>query len=323
MNTVSVIVPIYNVEPFIERCVRSLLAQTLEGLELVFVDDASTDGSLQVLQRVLAEEVDCPHQIQIIQNELNLGLSLTRRVGFLAAHGEYLGTCDSDDWVEPEMYERLYQAIKDSHSDIAACDYFWDYEDHFEPWLFRMDSDPHRCLKLSTDQHLFPSSFFVNLIRRDLVLLSTEKVVPVSYSEDVYAMMYAYYYAERVTHVPYCLYHYNRMNSGSLMAQQTRPAGSWVGQRRNIDNIVALLDPDHHPEYHLTCQWLKFKIKSKFLSAFPSLSAFYAEYKECYRDIMHYEYLPIDVRRKLRIIYSCYFTFWLYHQLQKYRIHSS
>lgn len=323
MISVSVIVPIYNVEPFIERCVRSLLAQTLRGLELIFVDDASTDDSLQVLRRVLAEEVDCLHQIRIIQNDRNHGLSVTRRIGFLAAHGEYLATCDSDDWVEPDMYERLYQAIKDSNSDIAACDYFWDYEDHTESWQFDVDSNPRHCLQQLTDFHFFPSSFVVNLIRRELVLLATEKVVPVSYSEDVYAMMYAYYYAERVTHVPYCLYHYNRTNSASLMAQQTRPAGSWEGQRRNIDNIVALLDPDHHPEYHLTCQCLKYKVKSKFLSAFSSLSAFYAEYKESYRDIMHYEYLPIDVRRKLRIIYSCYFTFWLYHQLQKYRIHSS
>lgn len=313
MISVSVIVPIYNVEPYLERCVCSLLAQTLHGLELIFVNDASTDNSMQVLQRVLAGAVDCPHQIRIIQNEHNLGLSATRRVGFLAAEGEYLGTCDSDDWVEPEMYELLYQSAKQSNSDIAVCDLVIEYKDRSKPMLYNIDRDPHRCLQLSADQTCFPSSFVVNLIQRELVLKATEKVLPVSYSEDRFAMTYAYYYAHNISHVPQCLYHYNYCNPNSLTSQRTFPEGMWEGQRQNIDRIVALLDPAHHPENRLACQWLKYELKHLYRSAFPSLRSFYYEYRECHNDILYYQLYPMDVRRKRRIIYSCYPVFWLYN----------
>lgn len=313
MISVSVIVPIYNVEPYLERCVCSLLAQTLHGLELIFVNDASTDNSMQVLQRVLAGAVDCPHQIRIIQNEHNLGLSATRRVGFLAAEGEYLGTCDSDDWVEPEMYELLYQSAKQSNSDIAVCDLVIEYKDRSKPKLYNIDPDPHRCLQLSADQTCFPSSFFVNLIRRDIILKATEQVLPVNYSEDRFAMTYAYYYAHSVIHVPQCLYHYNHCNPHSLMSQRIFPEGTWEGQCQNIDRIEALLDPIHHSEYHLACQWLKYELKLLYYPKSSSFKSYFYEYRECHDDIMRYVYFPINIRRKLRIIYSCYPLFWLYH----------
>lgn len=319
MISVSVIVPIYNEAPFIERCVNSLLAQTLHGLELIFVDDASTDGSLQILQRMLAEAVDCPHQIRIIQNAQNLGLSATRRVGFLAAEGEYLGTCDSDDWVEPDMYKFLYQSALNSNSDIAVCDMMVEYNDHPKLRKYTVDPDPRRCLQLSIDQTCFPSSFVINLIRRDLILKATENVSPVNYSEDLFAMIYAYYYAGRVSHVPIALYHYNYCNPNSLMSQRLFPEGTWEGQRKNIDRIVTLLDPIHHKEYHKACQWLKFKLKLMYCPISPSLKTYYCEYRDCYSDIMQFVYFPKDVRFKQYIIFSSYFTFWLYHQLLQIR----
>lgn len=319
MISVSVIVPVYHVEPYIERCVRSLLAQTVPDMELIFVDDASPDNSMQILQRVLDENEDCSHQIQIIHNDQNLGLSSTRRVGFLAARGEYVATCDSDDWVEPEMYERLYQAIRVSQSDIAFCDYVWEYQDHSEPWVFASMSDPQQYLQSAADPHKFAGSIWVHLMRRELAIQATSEIASVNYGEDLYTMIHAYYYAKKVCHIHQTLYHYNHCNPGSLMAQQMRPVGSWENQRKNIDRIVTMLDPGHHPEYRLTCQWLKFKVKEKFVSAFPSLRVYYQEYSECHSDIRNYEYLPVPIRRKVQLIYSCYPAFWLYHKLPMFR----
>lgn len=121
MPKVSVIVPIYGVEKYIERCARSLFEQTLDDMEFVFVDDCTKDNSIAVLEKVIEDYPKRKNQIQIIHHEQNKGLSHARETGVKNATGEYIGHCDSDDWVEGNMYEEMYSAAIAGGYDYVKC----------------------------------------------------------------------------------------------------------------------------------------------------------------------------------------------------------
>ena len=102
---VSVIIPIYNAATYIEKCVESLMQQTLTDVEYIFVNDASTDCSLQMLNNLLSNYPD--KHTSIINLKENKGISNARNTGLKMAKGEFITHCDSDDWVEPETYSTL------------------------------------------------------------------------------------------------------------------------------------------------------------------------------------------------------------------------
>ena len=103
----SILVPVYNTEKYLRRCVDSLLAQTVEDYEVVLVDDGSTDGSGSICDEYAREN----DRVHVIHQE-NAGLSAARLAGIRASCGAYLGFVDSDDYVEPDMYERLLAPVR-------------------------------------------------------------------------------------------------------------------------------------------------------------------------------------------------------------------
>lgn len=124
MPKVSVIVPIYGVEKYIERCARSLFEQTLEDMEFIFVDDCTPDKSISVLNEVIKCYPNRKGQIKILHHEQNRGVSRGRETGIINASGEYIAHCDSDDWSEPEMYETLYNYAINGNYDFVRCSFY-------------------------------------------------------------------------------------------------------------------------------------------------------------------------------------------------------
>lgn len=121
---VSVIVPIYKVERFIARCVTSLMKQTLQDVEYIFVDDATPDQSLSILQEVLVAYPERKKYVKILHHKDNQGLPAARNTGLEVSEGEYIFHCDSDDYVEPDMLETLYNEALKNNADIVWCDWF-------------------------------------------------------------------------------------------------------------------------------------------------------------------------------------------------------
>lgn len=115
---ISVIVPVYRVEAFLDRCVQSIAAQTYQNLEIILVDDGSPDNC-PALCDAWAEK---DNRIKVVHKK-NGGGAQARNVGLALASGQYIGFVDSDDYVMPEMYARLYQTLIDTGSDIAECGY--------------------------------------------------------------------------------------------------------------------------------------------------------------------------------------------------------
>lgn len=116
---ISLIVPVYNVEKYIKKCLSSLIHQTYSNIEIICINDCSTDAS----GKICDEFADKDHRILVIHKKRNEGLSEARNSGLQVSKGEYIAFVDSDDWVEFSYIEKLYTVICDSKADIAQCAY--------------------------------------------------------------------------------------------------------------------------------------------------------------------------------------------------------
>lgn len=127
MPKVSVIIPIYGVEKYIERCVRSLFEQTLQDMEFVFVNDCTPDRSMDVLRSLVSEysavlKAD-RKTVHILDHDVNRGLPAARRTGMGICSGEYVVHCDSDDWVDRDMYRAMYEKAVQDDADMVVVDF--------------------------------------------------------------------------------------------------------------------------------------------------------------------------------------------------------
>ena len=120
MYSVSVIIPAYNAEKYICECVDSVINQTLKEIEIIIIDDGSSDSTGKILDEKYSDLENV-----IIKHQQNKGLYATRKIGLSLASGEYVGWVDADDFVAADMFEKLYKAAKSNNSDLAICDYDW------------------------------------------------------------------------------------------------------------------------------------------------------------------------------------------------------
>ena len=125
MPKVSVIVPFYNVEGYIEKCLETLVNQTLEDIEIILVNDGSKDRSIEIVNKFLEAY---PEKLVYLEKE-NGGLSDARNYAIPYAKGEYIAFLDSDDYVEKDMYQKMYELAKKENSDMVECDFYWEYPD--------------------------------------------------------------------------------------------------------------------------------------------------------------------------------------------------
>ena len=123
MPKVSVIVPFYNVEGYIEKCLETLVNQTLKDIEIILVNDGSKDRSVNIVKKF---QSSYPEKIVYLEKE-NGGLSDARNYAIPHAKGEYIAFLDSDDYVEKDMYQKMYELAVKENSDMVECDFYWEY----------------------------------------------------------------------------------------------------------------------------------------------------------------------------------------------------
>ena len=126
MPKVSVVVPVYNVEKYLERCLNSLVNQTLKDIEIIVVNDSSPDQSQQIIDEYTK---NYPNKV-FGYIKPNGGLSDARNFGMSKMHGEYFGFVDGDDYVEKTMFEKLYITAIKEEADLTCCDFYWEYPNH-------------------------------------------------------------------------------------------------------------------------------------------------------------------------------------------------
>ena len=123
MPKISIIVPVYNVKKYIDKCLKSLVNQTFD-IEIIIVNDGSNDGSVSIIEKYMK---DYPSKFKYFEKK-NGGLSSARNYGIEYATGEYIAFLDSDDYIEPNMYEEMYNLAKEEDADMVECDFIWEWE---------------------------------------------------------------------------------------------------------------------------------------------------------------------------------------------------
>lgn len=219
---VSVLVPVYGVEKYIERCARSLFNQTMkEGIEFIFVNDATNDKSIEIVEKILDEYPERKNQVIIIHNKANQGIAETRHIALQAAHGEYVIHCDSDDWVEAEMYELMYNKAKSKDADIVGCD----------NWIVTNNKKILRRQIFSLNQNsilkeltylkgLISGYLVIRLIRREFYIKGKYRADKgITMLEDLAISFPMHLNTNKVGYVNKPLYHYNKTNETSISTQ--------------------------------------------------------------------------------------------------------
>jgi len=124
MDKISIIIPVYNVEPYIRKCLDSVINQTYTNLEIICIDDGSTDNSGKICDEYAKQD----NRIKVF-HKANGGLSSALNMGLKKFTGEYLGFVDSDDWIEPDMFEVLHKTLRHNNVSFSAVSFYMDYED--------------------------------------------------------------------------------------------------------------------------------------------------------------------------------------------------
>src|SRR5574344_650514 len=148
---VSLLIPIFNVEQHIRKCLDSIFCQTYQCVEYIFIDDNSPDNSIKILQDYIETKGILQSSYKIIRHKQNMGIAATRNDCLKYARGEYVYFIDSDDWIERDAIECLVIATNNSSIDIVGCDYIWEFESeihkiHKENYGHSCESNLRKCI---------------------------------------------------------------------------------------------------------------------------------------------------------------------------------
>jgi len=206
MSLISIIVPIYNVEKYLDRCLWSLRRQTYSSLEIILVNDGSPDDSYKIMNTHGLED----ERIKIITKE-NGGLSSARNAGINASCGDYIAFIDSDDWIEHDMFEKLFESIQYHQSDIAVCDVRTEYEDGTFKASLKQAPDYPDCIDVSIHKDAFMAfdCFACNKLFKSELFRNNNIVFPEGLLyEDIGTFPRLFFRINRISIVRAHLYHY-------------------------------------------------------------------------------------------------------------------
>lgn len=260
--SVSVIIPVYNVGKFIERCVRSLMEQTMDNVEYIFVDDASPDNSIQILQKVLADYPNRRDNVRILTHAENKGLPAARNTGLAVAQGKYIFHCDSDDFVEPDMLEQLYGKAIECDADIVWCDWYLTFENS-ERYMTQPAYDtPLEALKAMLSG-VMKYNVWNKLVRRS-IYVENKIEFPAGYGmgEDM-TIMLLFAYAERISYLSHAFYHYVKLNTNAF--SQTYSKRHLQELQHNVATITDKLETLFGNTFEQEISFLKLEAKFPFL----------------------------------------------------------
>lgn len=291
---VSVIIPVFKVAAFVEKCAVSLMEQTLEDVEFIFVDDASPDDSIAIVRDVMGRYPQ--RNARIVTHDQNKGLPAARNTGLAAATGEYIYHCDSDDWVEKDMLEKMYAAALAKDADFVYCDFYLSFEKN-ERYMRNPDyATPDDVLRKGFFGGLMKYNVWNKLIRRSLYA-DNGILFPEGHGmgEDM-TIIQLVSMAKKVAYVPEALYHYVKLNAAAF--SNTVSERHLADTRFNVDRTVAFIENHFGNKYEEDLAFFKLNIKLPCLiSADKEQYKLWKEwYPEANKYVMASEVLPLRTK---------------------------
>lgn len=219
---VSVIMPIYNSEKYMRQSIDSVLNQSLNNIELVLIDDGSTDSSLSIAKEIAGHD----KRVKVIAQGKNLGPGAAKNLGIVSSNGIYLAFCDADDWVENNMYESLYNNIQSSVADISICGIVQEYTDNndkviriqksfLDNQIVLGESDSIKKVPELDRARIF--SFAVNkLFKRSIIMDNDIRFSGKKFGEDFDFTVRYFEYVNSMIICSQTFYHYMKRDRGSL-----------------------------------------------------------------------------------------------------------
>ena len=238
---ISILIPIYNVEKYIERCIYSILNQTInEQIEIIFVNDCTPDKSIDILKSILRKNPPRPNiTTQILHHEKNRGQAVARLTALNHAKGEYIIYIDSDDYIDNDMIEKMYKRAKETDADITMVDVYKEFENNK-----LIVKSPYSCNKNDIIAAFIrgTSIYLCNkLIKKDLFInFSNYFKEGYNMSEDYAIMIPLSFAANKIEYVPNTYYHYIQYNSDATTKRgiTQREINSWLYSVECMENYI-------------------------------------------------------------------------------------
>lgn len=228
---VSVLVPVYNVELYIEKCARSLFDQTYKNIEYIFVDDCSPDDSISVLEATMAKYPRRKAQVRVIRQLSNSGIANVRNVLIANAKGKYVLFIDSDDWVESTMVEDFVAKAESTDADIVCGNCYHEFETGSAYYDFYPRSGVLGYLE-DISCGLIKTYLWLLFTKRELYVTNELSFISgINVSEDYIMYNKLFFHAKKVEHLAVAYYHYYRGNANSYT----------VLSLRNVEDRIAAI----------------------------------------------------------------------------------
>lgn len=250
---VSICVPVYGVEKYIERCAHSLFRQTYENIEYVFVNDCTKDKSIELLDRVLLLYPNCTPKVNIIWHKKNKGLGSARNTAIDNASGEFVLHVDSDDYIDVNCVRLLVECQQKTGADIVYSDIvklLHNRKVHIKIPDFSSTKD----FNIALIRHYIPNNIWGRLIRRELYLNNNIKVEGVNMSEDLNVMPRLIYFSTRIAAIHEKLYFYECDNAGSYTASFSEEKSN---QSLSTLNLLSFFFLDKESDYKKALNYRK------------------------------------------------------------------
>lgn len=307
MPKVTVIIPIYGVEKYIECCARSLFEQTLDDIEFLFINDCTKDRSIDILKSVLNEYPQRSHQTKIIDMPANSGLAAVRRHGIQLATGDYIIHCDSDDWVDVNIYKSLYDHAVQTNSDIVICD-FYQAEGINYKYI-------KACYGIEQDKIIFNTfngkgywTVCNKLVKRALYA-KIESYPKQNTGEDMVLSIQLMFASKKISYISQPLYYYRTNNASIIRSQSNESIIKRFNQAVENTKIVQqfLKKRNCNIKYRFALDHIKFKQKN-FITPLIYDFKYYRLWMSTFPDLLFKIWINpyIDIKQKCKFYLAAF-----------------
>lgn len=260
---VSIIVPVYNAEAGVQRCLDSLERQTYRQLEVIFVNDCSTDGGMEVIERWASSADVNDFRIRTVNHMRNRGVAAARNTGLSYVTGEYIYYVDADDYIEPDTLEKMVEAAVQTGAEIVGCEWFLSFNKN-ERWMRQPDAACGLDLFTRMCYGVARWNLWLFLVKSELYRANGIRFIErQNMGEDMMVMMKLALHTDKVVMLHQPFYHYVQTNLNSLTK-------SWSAEYRrqvtsNVEELERYLLAAGRNEFRVEMACLKLNIKLPLL----------------------------------------------------------